>query len=317
MTKVPVLFTLYFSSLLSSSHAHAQEKRAVLYRDSIFTAVNLQKDLYYGVSSNGERESKAYRYDLYMPAGEGSHPLGFSGGRPLIIWIHGGGFKFGSRRAAGIRLWCNSFARRGYLCAAINYRLSGKNTLGNFKKLVEGCYDAVEDARAAVVFFKTHYQVLGIDTSRIILAGNSAGGMIALQAAYSTPSELLQLTGKPLPASLSSHPGPGGIAAVINFWGALFEADWLANARIPIVSVHGGRDGIVVPGRKGEYLFGSAAIHAKADSLSIPNRVWIYEGYSHELQKHFNPFFVSRATKGRWQEAGQFAADFLYEELFR
>jgi hypothetical protein len=76
--------------------------------------------------------------------------------------------------------------------------------------------------------------------------------------------------------------------------------------------VHGGNDHIVRAGRKGEHFFGSLSIHAKADSLSIPNRVKIYGGYSHELQKHFNPFFTGRAAKRRWQEAGQFAADFLY-----
>ena len=95
----------------------------------------------------------------------------------------------------------------------------------------------------------------------------------------------------------------------------MFETSWLNNARVPIVSVHGSNDHIVSPGRKGEHFFGSLSIHLEADSLSIPNRVKIYDGYSHELQKHFNPFFAGRAPKRRWQEAGQFAADFLYEEV--
>ncbi len=64
-------------------------------------------------------------------------------------------------------------------------------------------------------------------------------------------------------------------------------------------------------------MYGSFAIHHVADSLLIPNQLKTYDDYSHELQKHFNPFFVSGATKKRWLEAGQFAANFLYRELFK
>lgn len=235
--------------------------------------------------------------------------------------MHGGGFKFGSRKAVGARFWCTSFARRGYLCASIDYRMTVKKTLTSFPALVRGCSIAVEDAREAVAYFKAHYKTWNIDTNRIILGGNSAGGIIALQAAYSRPADLVKLAGD----TAQSTPGtnsddesvspPGGVAAVINFWGAMFETDWLSNARVPIVSVHGGNDHIVRTGRKGEHFFGSLSIHTKADSLSIPNRVKIYDGYSHELQKHFNPFFTGGAAKKRWQEAGQFAADFLYEDV--
>src|SRR5258708_948293 len=316
MMKVLIPMAVYF---LIVSGCKGQG-RPVRYRDTVFSAVTVEPDLTYRSPPPAGERGKAYRFAMYVPgdgdARGGSSTLatgtGGAAGRPLIIWMHGGGFKFGSRKANGTRFWCTGFARRGYLCAAINYRLSRKNTLGNFKDLVKGCFDAVEDAREAVAYFKTHYKTWNIDTGRIILGGNSAGGMIALQAAYSKPNDLLKLaggTGQPMNAL------GGGVAAVINFWGALFEASWLNNARVPIVSVHGGRDRIVYPGRKGEYLFGSLAIQAKADSLSIPNRVKIYDGYSHELQKHFNPFFVGRATKSRWREAGQFAADFLYSEV--
>jgi pimeloyl-ACP methyl ester carboxylesterase len=236
--------------------------------------------------------------------------------------MHGGGFRFGSRKAAGALFWCTGFARRGYLCASIDYRMTVKKTLTSFPALVKGCAIAVEDAREAVAYFKANYKRWNIDTNRIILGGNSAGGIIALQAAYSRPADLAKLTGDTA-QSFAGDPGdgassslPGGVAAVINFWGAMFETGWLNNARVPIVSVHGSNDHIVPPGRKGDHFFGSLSIHEKADSLSIPNRLKIFEGYSHELQKHFNPFFTGRAPKRRWQEAGQFAADFLYTLWF-
>jgi hypothetical protein len=48
----------------------------------------------------------------------------------------------------------------------------------------------------------------------------------------------------------------------------------------------------------------------------MPNNLKVYQGYGHELQKHFIPFLAGRATKRRWREAGDFAAAFLYDVLF-
>ena len=107
------------------------------------------------------------------------------------------------------------------------------------------------------------------------------------------------------------------IVAVINFWGAMFNVDWLKRIDVPIVSVHGRKDKTVPINHRGVAFFGSLSIHEKADSLHIPNGIKIYEDYAHELQKHFNPFFSGKKTKQRWKDAAQFAADFLYDALLK
>jgi hypothetical protein len=127
---------------------------------------------------------------------------------------------------------------------------------------------------------------------------------------------LLNLVGNPDSAQASHVIEPGNIAAVVNFWGGIFQPDWLKNARVPIVSVHGQQDNIVPYDHRGFPLYGSGAIHRFADSLHIPNRLKTYNEYSHELQVRFNPVVASRSTQKRWLEAAHFAADFLYEELF-
>ena len=281
-----------------------------LFKDMVFSDYSIEKNLSYA------GKTKRYaKFDLYRPKTDGITP------RPLIIWMHGGGFKFGSKEAAGVRVWCSSFARRGYLCAAINYRLGNKSLKFTYNELVTNCYRGVQDVRTALAFFKTHAALWGIDTTRIILAGNSAGGMLAIQTVYSNEAELKRLLPaavKPAPATgvASGDPTPTGVAAIVNFWGGIFDTAWLRNARVPIVSVHGVQDGIVPYDHKGYPLYGSLPIHRVADSLHIPNALKAYEGFSHELQKHFNPFIVSRATRQRWLEAAQFAADFLYKELY-
>jgi len=272
----------------------------------------IEKNLSYADNIPAGVKPKYYFFDLYQPAGDS-----IAAKRPLIIWMHGGGFKFGSKSAKGIEMLCKSFAQRGYACASINYRLSKKNTLTNVKALINGCYDAVQDVNKAIVFFKQNSEKYEIDTSRIILGGNSAGAIIALQDVYSSDAELASLADTTDKKPNSNKHNINKVAAVINFWGALFKIEWLKNGHTPIVSVHGRNDHTVPVGKINSSFYGSLSIHEQADELHIPNRLKIFEGYAHELQKHFNPFFSSAATKQRWLQAGQFAADFLYDELYK
>jgi acetyl esterase/lipase len=232
--------------------------------------------------------------------------------------MHGGGFKYGSKNAKGIQLWCKTFAQRGYVCAGINYSLSKKDPIFNFNELLKASYYAVQDVKTAVEYFRKNAALYHIDPDKIVLAGNSAGGMMALQAAYSTNEELADMAKLPAEASLAYNPPQQlKVAAVINFWGAIFNLNWLKNGNVPIVSVLGSRDNIVPPTHKTAPLFGGIDIHEKATALGIPNKLKIYNGYSHELQKHFDPIFpTGKATRKRWLGAGQFAADFLYKTIF-
>jgi acetyl esterase/lipase len=295
--------------LASSLHCLAQPVKAhTRYRDLVFDAVKVQKNGLYKTIIPAGIQKKYYRFDFYEAAADSS------GLRPLIIWLHGGGFKFGKKTSAGTPVWSKTFAQRGYVCAAINYRLSKKHPLKNFADLLEGCINAIEDLDSAIHFFKQHWLAYRIDTNLILAGGNSAGGMIALQAVYSSPQAIALLAKQT--DTLQKTYCPPKLAAVINCWGALFDLRWLRNNRVPIVSVHGQNDRVVPYNNKNPSLFGSAAIHRAADSLRIPNTVKIFPGYSHELQKHFNPLFAGSKARKRWLEAGEFIAAFLYRQLF-
>ena len=308
MFKYPLFYLLMFIS----STVFSQITKPIKYKDLFFSTVSVQKNLSYASEKKYRIRKSVYRFDIYEPEIDSTLK------RPLIIWLHGGGFNFGSKNAKGIKLWSESFAKRGYVCVALNYRLSKKFAIFNFLELKKSCYNAILDVDDAVQWFKNNHAKYRIDTNHIILAGNSAGGMIALQAVYSSKKELAGSAGLPNTSPYSVNTNPGNIAAIINFWGGLFNIDWLQNAKTPIVSVHGTEDKIVLFDHKDTSFFGSFAIHKMADSLHIPNRLKIYPGYSHELQKHFNPLFkADKATQKRWLEAGEFAADFLYTQLFK
>ena len=302
-------FTLLFIIMLYiTGAAHAQHTR---YKDLIFNDVAIDKDLSYNLNAPAD-DKKAYLFDLYQPKNDVAE------NRPLIIWMHGGGFKFGSKNARGIQLWSKTFAQRGYVCAGLNYRLSKKNPLFHFDELQKSSYYAVQDAKLAMAYFRHNAKRFHIDPEKIILAGNSAGGMIALQTAYSNNKELAKMAGIPDSVASSRSVERTKVAAVVNYWGGIYDLNWLRNARVPIVDVYGSTDGILSPTHKSAPLYGGQSVHEKADALQIPNTLKVFVGYSHELQKHFNPIFgVSKKTVGRWLEAGQFTADFLYDTVIK
>ncbi|MDB5123502.1 MAG: aes [Mucilaginibacter sp.] len=296
---------VFLSMLCLCFAANAQTPK--LYKDLVFQEVTIDKDQSYAPKDQ-EDDTKFHLFDLYQPKG------GPSTARPLIIWMHGGGFKFGSKDVTEIKLWCKNFAQRGYVCAGINYHLDKKTTSFNFDRLQKSCYYAVQDAKMAVEYFKQHYKQYGIDPGKIILAGNSAGGMIALQAAYVSDSELAKMAG----LNEQGRPGLLKVAAVVNFWGGIFDLKWLKNAHVPIVNVLGNKDRVMPPTHKDGPLFGGIDIHNEGDKLHIPNELKIFDGYAHQLERHFNPVFpAGKATQERWQEAAGFAADFLYSTVLK
>ncbi|HZS09640.1 MAG TPA: alpha/beta hydrolase [Blastocatellia bacterium] len=97
------------------------------------------------------------KLDLYLP------PQG--GKRPLIIWIHGGGWQNGSKdNPPALR-----FLAEGYAVASINYRLSQ-----------HAIFPAqIEDCKAAVRWLRANAQKFGLDPNRFGVWGPSAGGHLA------------------------------------------------------------------------------------------------------------------------------------------
>lgn len=289
-----------------STYAQTTQHR---YKDMLFSNVTIDENINYANSS----DKKAHLFDIYQPHDDNAKK------RPLIIWMHGGGFRTGSKNDKGIKLWSKEFAQRGYVSAAINYTLSKKTIIFGISpsELQKSAYYAVQDLKEAIAYFKLNADKYRIDTSKIILAGNSAGAIMALQTAYTNNLQLGEQVGLSKSDADLHSTQYTKVAAVVNFWGAIFDIHWLENAKVPIVSVYGSNDGIIDPDHKGTPMYGSVAINRKADELKIPNAIKSFEGYSHELQKHFNPFFsVDKETQERWSQASQFAADFLYAQLF-
>lgn len=96
-------------------------------------------------------------------------------GAPCVVMIHGGGWDNGDR--GQLPEVNHHLARLGYAVAAVSYRLApGTRWPG------QG-----EDVRAAMGYLKAHAGELGIDATRLVLMGRSAGGQLATAVAYGYP----------------------------------------------------------------------------------------------------------------------------------
>jgi acetyl esterase/lipase len=125
--------------------------------------------------------------DIYMPPrGKVATP------KPLVIYVHGGGWVGGHTRAGGALAdfpkVLASLAAEGFVVASVEYRLSG-----------EARFPAqLDDVRAAIRFLKGNAGKYGIDPGRVGIWGASAGGHLAALAALSCGAP--GLDAKPQPA---------------------------------------------------------------------------------------------------------------------
>jgi acetyl esterase len=118
-----------------------------------------------------------HRLDIYRPAVQ-------SGPLPVVVYMHGGAFHLLSKNTHW--LMGLAFARAGYLAFNIDYRLAPQNPYPA----------AVSDICSALEWISEHAQSYGGDLSRLVFAGESAGGNLAtaltICCCYRRPEEFAQ-----------------------------------------------------------------------------------------------------------------------------
>jgi acetyl esterase/lipase len=108
-----------------------------------------------------------------------------------VLWLHGGGLIFGSRRDLGT-LWVDHVQRYlalGFVVVAADYRLAPETKIDAIVEDVQDVYRWARDVGP---------ELFGIDAERIALVGHSAGGYLALSAGWML---------RPRPAALMSFYG--------------------------------------------------------------------------------------------------------------
>ena len=115
--------------------------------------VEVLSDVTYNPSSN----DSSYHLDIYRPT---ERP----GLLPTVLHIHGGSFRILSKDTHW--LMGLQFARHGYVCFNINYRLAPEHPFP----------EGLNDAATALKWVVENAKQFGGDPERIVIAGESAGG---------------------------------------------------------------------------------------------------------------------------------------------
>jgi acetyl esterase len=101
---------------------------------------------------------------IYRPHAPGARPAGL----PCLLYLHGGGFTVGS--LDGVDEVCRLFCRHAdCVVVSVDYRLAPEHPFPA----------AIDDTRTAHAWLVEHAVALGIDSRRIAVGGDSAGGGLA------------------------------------------------------------------------------------------------------------------------------------------
>lgn len=281
------------------------------YQDSIFASVTKTTVQY----------SSAYNLsmDIYTPDGDAET------NRPAILLAHGGSFTGGSRAETTIVKLCERFAKRGYVTASMSYRLTS-NPL-NMLSPSTGypvVMKAISDGKAAVRYLKANAATYGIDSSMIIVGGNSAGGILMCHLAWiddttevSNDAIILQaINDNGGIEGNSGNPGPTSkVVAVVDWAGGIKDTTWISTGNAPVVSLHGDPDG-TVPYGYGQVLGGASqiTIHGPGSYIKRLDNIGITQWHKRYPGGDHQPWGGS-GTGATFNEADSISRDFLYQEV--
>ena len=195
---------------------------------------------------------RAEQLNVYVPPGPS--PIG---GRPVLIAIHGGGWRKLNKDGYGARI-ASAFVPHGYVVVAPNYELSAP---GHPSWPVN-----LEDVQSAVGWIRTHASELGINPNQVAAIGESAGANLAALLgtdpgtvsgssvstqvnaviAFSTPTNLSVLSSESPWAGRAAAQFLGGSPHQIPAsYAAASPIDHVAPGDPPMLLVHGLQDPLI------------------------------------------------------------------------
>jgi acetyl esterase/lipase len=224
-------------------------------------------------------------------------PAATPGVVPVLVWIHGGAWLFGSpKQRAGFLMEADPFTaaiRAGFAVASAQYRLSG-----------EARFPAqLDDVRAAVRWLRRHGDQVGVDRERIGVWGESAGGHLAAMVALTgndqddsrvhaavcwyAPTNLLTMQSQAQPSATIDHDAADSPESLL-IGAALTEHPELGRAASPIayvtgqappmLLVHGDQDLVVPVGQSEELAAALTAAGAEVELSLVPGADHCFAG---------------------------------------
>ncbi len=267
MKAVFALFFIFLSNLLIS-----QER----FTEDLFEVEEPKTEIY------SVKDGEELKLDIYSPTNDSKQA------RPLIVFMHGGGFSGGTRTNEGEVKFAEAAARKGYVAVLISYRLTRKGQSFGCNYEAEAKMQtfrlAAEDFMDALDFMLKNKNKYRIDPLKVIVGGSSAGAEAVLNAVY---NERLMFK------DLSRYKDIE-IAGVFSLAGAIVDARYITEKNaVPGVFFHGTEDNLV-PYATGPHhwcdrdtpgyiiLDGSHSIVERLRGLDASYLLYSFEGGRHE-----------------------------------
>ena len=290
-----IIFLAAFGSAAQPASSIVSNAPEVLPASSAYGEAVLMRDIPY-VSHPTTHQN----FNLYLPRDKGAKPF------PLVVWIHGGAWLSGSKE------WDNAkyLVRDGYAIASIDYRYTP-----------EAPFPAqIQDCNAALNFILAHAANYGVDPKRLVVAGGSAGGHLALMLGLARgqkdfgadpavkPLAILDFFGptdfnraksdleaihsqkgldvfhdavsKLLGAPVDESTEKGKIASPINY---------VSGAAPPVLILQGGKDDLVPVAQ-------SERLHAALDKAGVKNELVVIDDAGHDGPAFSTPEVQSKVV---------------------
>lgn len=267
--------------------------------------VRVQKGIVYGTGAVGKPAPGRAKLllDLYQPKAKAKAP------RPVVVIVHGGGFKGGTRLQPDLVKIADGLVAQGVVVACIDYRLVKDEAVPSkrVRPLVDASpkvavytamIAAVDDTLTAVDYLRSKAKTLRLDMNRLGLIGGSAGAITVDHVAYVLDDHGIK--------------GPK-VRFVGDLWGGIFipppssidqPAKQLERGEAALFTVHGDADP-TVPVKLDDDLV------ARAKAVGVKNEYHRVPGGGHGFGG--TKFFTRKVTGGQtaFQRLLRFSRDYL------
>ena len=232
-------------------------------------ALKPDKLLPYKTTTNADGSEIVLNLHVFNPEGHKA-----SASKPVIIFFFGGGWLGG--RPEQFYPQAKYLSEKGMVAISAEYRVSSRN-----KTDPKFC---LQDANSAMRFLRAHATELGIDPSRVVSSGGSAGGHLAAMVGtedrlFNDIQDDLSISAKPQ-LSVQFNPvidaGPSGYGhkRVKAYWKAFSPILQLSQNTPPTLLMIGDSDALIPVSTINKYKDMAAKVNA-------PSKVIIYPGQKH------------------------------------
>lgn len=310
------MLAFLISAILSTATAQPCRCLNGGYTASVYPNQVVASNVQYTQNASAEFDGSMLhcKMDIWGPVGDNCYR------RPAIIWVHGGGFAQMDKSAPDVVAMCDSFSRKGFICATIDYRDDYWGTMGpvnensmnptpyDVHEFTRADYRAMQDAKCAVRYLKANAAQYGIDTNYIFMGGTSAGAWTSLMVAYldkvsekpASCNQQSSVAGMYQRPDLGSIDGNGGwsnvssrVAGIISCWGAMPDTSFIDGPNDPAAIIfHEYNDPVVNyyygPPFQGAYqnfssYWGTHYINMQMNNKNVTHKTFPINGSQHSL----------------------------------